>query len=713
MVAAVNRFWRTTLLTWVLLIALISSVFMLVGAVLDSATFGRHHLLIIGFNLVLLIILVILILGNLSALIYQRIKKKTGARLRMRLVGIFALLAVVPAIGIYSVSSWMLDRGMESWFSVGVEQALDDALSLSRYSLDTQVALQRSYLAPLVEDLNGAPDDLAVYLLNAHAREHPNSELVLFEADRKIIASAGSSAKLLPDLPSDDLLNQVGQRTPYYGVDPIQKRGLYVRLIVPVRGAADLREVRFLQVLYPFSARANTWAVSVQNTYQHYGELTYLRSALQNNFILVLTLVMLLGVFYAIWVAIVSARNLIRPIAELTDATHNIAQGDLKVRIKTRPKDELGQLVQSFNAMATHLSDAHNTNVHSKQMLEEQRDYLDTVLNNTLSGVLGLDENNILKKANPAASKILGIDWEQSIGQDFFAPSTQPIQQKFCDEIESNVREHLLEWEGRININVMGRYLALLCRGKILADGGQVIVFNDITQIEQAQRETVWGEVAKRLAHEIKNPLTPIQLSAEHLRNKLKGSLSEKELQFVNRSTHTIIEQVKAMRQLVDEFSQYSRPAETQFELLSLNTVVREVVDLYRGSHLQVQLHVPDEELYMLGSVSRLRQLLHNLLKNAEEAMHESGQREITVTVLKDPEDGRKIQLQVKDCGPGFAQDVMKNLFEPYATTKQKGKGLGLAIVKKIVEEHKGAIRVFNSAQGGAIVDVSFPCVEP
>lgn len=712
--ATVNKSWRTTLSAIVLAVLLVGSLLLLVSAVLDSATFERHLLTIFSFNIILFLVLVVLLIVNLGKLVSHRIKKKTGARVTLRLVIFFSLFAALPAVGIYSVSAWMIDRGMQSWFSVGVEQALEDALSLSRYSLDTQLQLHQSYIAKLVENLDEAPDDLARYLLGSYAQEHPISELVLFTADKKIISAVGGrNASLLPDLPSGDLLRQAIQERGYFGVDPIQKRGLYIRIIAPIRSNV-IGQGHFLQVLHPLSERANTWAVSVQETYQHYARIAYFRGLLQTNFLLVLTLVLLLGIIYAGWVAIIAARNLIRPLAELTDATQNISQGDLNVRITTSSKDEVGQLVESFNEMAQNLSEAHFASVQSKQLLEEQNSYLDTVLRNISSGVLGLAKSGVLKTANPVASKILGSDWESHVGAKLFSLSgDQTIQQKFCTQIEAKMQESYSEWEAQININAMGRYLSLLCRGKALADGEYVIVFNDITQVEQAQRETVWGEVAQRLAHEIKNPLTPIQLSAELLKKKLgKTTLSKQEMQWVDRSTHTIIEQVKAMKQMVDEFSQYARPAHLHLEVLSLSAIVREVTDLYRGSSMIVSLNIPSQDIYMLGSVSQLRQLLHNLLKNAEEAMHDVEESKAVITVETHSEDKSKITLRVEDCGPGFAQNVIKNLFEPYATTKQKGKGLGLAIVKKIAEEHKGTIQASNGEQGGAVIAINFPQIK-
>ena len=493
--AALNKSWRTVAAAFLLFVLLITSLTLLVGAVLDVAMFDRYHFEILIFNIALLLLLIALWLGSIVKLIYQRIKKKSGARLTARLVLIFVSFAALPAISVYSVSLWMNNEGMKAWLPAGIENALGDALALSRYALDTQLRLRESQVFELIDQLDEAPADLAAYLINAYVRKHPFSELALFTPERNIVAAAGSrSASLLPDLPPDDLVSQALQERGYSGVDPIQKRGLYIRIVVPIR-SDTLGQLRILQVLHPLSNRANIWAVSVQQAYKSYDRAIYFRGLLQNNFLIILTLVLLLGTLYAGWVAIISARRLIHPIVELTDATHNIAKGKLNVQIDTHSQDEVGQLVNSFNEMARNLEQAHNVSVQSKRQLEEQNSYLDAVLNNTASGVLGLAASSTkIKTANPAADKIFSVSWQQYIGQDLFSITDETLLlQKFCEHVKTKMQQAYEGWEEKININAAGRYLALLCRGKSLADGEYVIIFHDITQVEQAQRETVWG----------------------------------------------------------------------------------------------------------------------------------------------------------------------------------------------------------------------------
>ncbi len=710
MVIAVSHFRKVLLPAGALLLLLTISLFLLVSSVQDSAAFDRHHLKILSFNILLLLVFIILIVVNVGRLVYRRIKRRTGSRLTFKLTILFVIFALAPATVVYGVSLWMIDKGMSSWFSIDVEQALEDAISLSRHSLNTQLSLYKNEIVPLVEDLIGAPDDLAAYLINTYVAANRESEVVLLASDRRIVAAAsGIFPKLLPDLPSDEILRSVIGGEPYYGIDPIQARGLYARLVISLPPTRTMPELRILQLLYPVSERANTLAVSVQNTYRHYGQLSYLRNSLEDNFILALSLVLLSGIFYAVWVALVSARNLVRPVVKLTDATRAVAAGELEVKISKPSQDDLGLLVESFNEMTVRLSEARDSSARSREQLSNQHTYLYTVLGNISSGVLGLDARHVLKTVNRAASDILDIDLTELSEKSLFCKVDRPGFVHFRDHIKPYLENRNLEWETRFDLTSGGKYQSLICRGKVLPDGGCAIVFNDITQMEQAQRETAWGEVARRLAHEVKNPLTPIQLSAEHLSNKLSGKLAAKDKEFLERSTHTIIEQVKSMKQMVDEFSQYSRLTTPRPEILPMNTLVCEVVDLYHSGDYQITLKLLTEDLLVSGDASRLRQLLHNLLKNSEEALQENSSGEIIIVLRADQQSASKVVLAVSDNGPGFDPAVVKNLFEPYATTKLKGKGLGLAIVKKIVEEHNGKIRAFNLPQGGASVIVTLP----
>ena len=692
-------------ITLFLLLAI--SLLLLVGLISDVALFSRYQLWLLGFNLLLLVIFVVLVVINLGRLWRRYIQKRPGSRLAAKLAILFIGFALIPATVLYTFSIWLIDKEIESWFDVEVKSALNDALDLSRYSLKAQLNQYHKQLEPLIESLADAPDDLAAYLMNSHVESHDVGELLLLGSDQRIIASvsAGIATDLLPDMPSETILIQVVQGTPYLGIDPAQDGGFYARLVFALPAAETISESRILQVLYPVPQRINTLAAGVQNTYRRYDQLSYLRSGLQQNFIIVLTLVLLSAGVYAMWIAFFSTKLLMHPILRLTSATQAIAAGDLDTKIDISQRDDLGALVNSFNEMMHSLSEARDTRQRSQKQLENQRTYLHTVLANISSGVISLDRNLCVKTVNQAVIDMLGTSFEPLIDKSLFSETQDSAVVRFYGEIKPHLEDADGVWEEQFGLFVGNTYKQIICRGTKMPNGGYVIVLNDITQLIQAQRETAWGEVARHLAHEIKNPLTPIQLSTEQLSRKLAHKVSAEDAELLRRSTHTIIEQVKAMQGMVDEFSQYARPVPPSLKALEVNQLVIDIVDLYRSGKHRIDVELSPQKPLVSGDKSRLRQLLHNLLKNAIEAL-ESCDREgfILVATRINAERPELVDLEIQDNGPGFSDDVIKRLFEPYSTTKLRGKGLGLAIVKKIVEEHNGTIQVNHLKNGVSIV---------
>ncbi len=700
----------TALLIIILSVLLATSLALLAGLVNDSAMFDRYRHLLFGFNILLLTVFSVLIAGNMIALIRKLSRKQPGSRLTSKLTFLFVLLTLIPAAVLYMFSSWLIEEGVDSWFNVKIETALDDALDLSRHSLDTQLEQYRRLAEPMVAELNNTPDELASYVLSSLLEQSGASEMMLLGENQNVIASVGTDeASPLPELPPAEALSETSQGRPYLGIDPIENSGLFARLVFPLAQTETVTGTRLFQVLYPVSERVNTLAASVQGTYREYDRLFYLRDALKQMLIIVLTLVLLSSVLYAVWIAFYSAKRLMRPIVMLTNATRDVAEGKLGVQIDMPPRDDLGQLVDAFNEMTTCLAQARDADEHSQRLLEDQRAHLHTVLERIWSGVLSLDNEFKLTTANQAAEEILGVPFGKLLNRPLNSATDNPALNNLCGHLMPLLKSGDSEWEREFNLPIGEEYKTLICHGAIMSNGGYVVVFNDITAVVQAHRETAWEEVARRMAHEIKNPLTPIQLAAERLRSKLADNLQSDDADFVNRCTRTIVEQVESMKTMVNEFSQYARNLPSELTPLEINRVVREVCELYRSGapsfHLELELSA--ENPSVAGDEARLRQLLHNLLKNAAEALEGHDNARVTVATRVRHTTPAAVDVEVTDNGLGFQEDIMKRLFEPYVSSKPKGNGLGLAIVKKIVEEHNGKIKVSNLAGGGASVTVT------
>lgn len=695
-----RSFWPLAALFLLLAVSLL----LLAGLVSDAALFGQYQLWLLGFNVVLLVLFIILVSIGLVRLVRRVMEKRPGSRLAAKLAALFIVFALIPATVLYTFSTWLMGKGIESWFDIEVESALEDALDLSRYSLNAQLEQYRKQWQPFIGELTNAPDDLAVYLMNSHIQTSGASELLLLGNGQRIIASVSDSVRvgLLPDLPPDSVAMQVLQTgEPYLGVDEAQSGGLYARLVFALAATEAVPEARILQVLYSVPQRVNTLAGGVQKTYRRYDQIAYLRTGLNQNLIIVLTLVLLSAVFYAMWAAFFSTRRVMHPILRLTSATQAVAAGDLNTKIETTSRDDLGTLINSFNSMTSRLEEARDIREQNRQQLENQRSYLHTVLANVSSGVLSLDQDLRTKTTNQAIVEMIGTSEKNLLGITLSA-ADNPAVARFYQAIQPELEGAADTWEKQFSLLVGDSYRYFICRGTRMPNGGYVIVLNDITQVVQAQRESAWGEVARHLAHEIKNPLTPIQLSTEQLSKKLHSKLAIEDAGLLQRSTRTIIEQVKAMKSMVDEFSQYSRPAPPHLEPVEANRLVKDITDLYRSDRYRLELDLDAQNPNVSGDKSRLRQLLHNLLKNAVEALENHTRDGVIRIATRTARDA--VELEVRDNGPGFSKPARERFFEPYMTTKPKGKGLGLAIVKKIVEEHNGAIQVLHPDDGGVSI---------
>ena len=677
---------------------------------------GADYTLLLGLNIALAAALLLLIAFQLSRLFKQMRARVIGSRLTLRLLGAFALMAITPGVIVYAVSVNFLTHSIESWFNVKVEAALEGGVRLGQSSLDAMLADLKQKGDGMALNLAFQPTNAQLTVLNDLREKSGVQDAVLLTMQGKILAfSSNDATSFLPDTPSLDQLRQARQKD--FGIiEPIAGKGLYLRALVPVNMNDIGGETRILQLLQPVPKQLSNTAEAVQNVYQDYQELSLSRESLKQVFALTLTLVLMLAMLTAVSVAFVLSRRLSAPLGVLAEGTRAIARGDYETILPVHGNDELGVLVQSFNSMTKQLGEAKQAAERNRARVEAARGYLETILAHLSSGVLALNDKGELRTYNLTASNILGVVLGHFSGRPFAELGKEfPHLQNLIDAILLNATDTKVnEWQSEIEIVTTQGQRTLLLRGTRLpysADSGYLVVFDDITTMVQAQRNAAWGEVARRLAHEIKNPLTPIQLSAERIEHKLSAKLDEADSEMLKRATGTIITQVDAMKTMVNEFSEYARAPVLNLIHLDLNKLVQDVLELYQPSGVGLKVNLSKQSLDVLGDATMLRQVLHNLLQNAQDALDGIEEPVIEVTTVK---GANQVQLSVTDNGAGFPMEIMSRAFEPYMTTKRHGTGLGLAIVKKIVEEHQGTITIENvkaesAHQTGAIVLVSLP----
>ncbi len=649
-------------------------------------------------------ILVGLIGVNLYSLSRQLKKKEAGSRLTTRMLMLFVLQALAPAAIVFYFSVQFLNQGINSWFNVEIDRAMDDALELSQVSLDQRIRWHIKQTRVAADSLANKSETLTALEILAWRETLEAVELSVFSGQGRIIASSSiNPSDILPQLPDEQVWLQIRQNNQFFSIDSTQEEML-IRVIVNV--AND--EPRFLQSLYSVPVRIADLADSIEFAYVRFQEMTFLRNSLKTSFSLTLSLVLLLSLLASIWLAFIIIRNIIAPVKALVKGTQSVAEGHYHQKLEVKSQDDLGFLVESFNMMTERISQSRDEAREASFEVESQKAYLETILGNLTAGVISFDSQYKIRTANQAAYRILHIPVSHFIEHDLTEVAhSHPDLEELLHQLQILLEQADEIWEERIAfLGVSGRQ-ELLCRGTPLfsQSGGRmgaVVVFDDVTDLIQAQKNAAWGEVARRLAHEIKNPLTPIQLSAERLQLKLSAELSERSAEMLQRSSRTIIQQVEAMKRMVDDFTAYAKPSKKQVRQIELLELVQEVLHLY-AMQGQAEIRLEHDKSVTLVDVDpdNIRQVLHNLIKNALEAMNYQGQIDISLkTVLRN--SARFVEVGIYDQGTGLNHDQIQSIFEPYVTTKAKGTGLGLAIVKKIIEEHGGVIWVDTSYQQGA-----------
>jgi len=697
-----------------LMIALFVALNLMSGAVQNSEDLNRTFLPLLFLVLLGLLILAVMVIVNVIKLVRHHRRQAAGSRLTSRILIRFVLLSLLPVGVVYYYSLGFLLHGIDSWFDVEVDRAMKDAIALNQASLDLNQRVLLKYSEQLLASLEDDATAALALSLETLRRQAGALEALFLGPGGEVLGYANEDpTQLVPDHPHREILQRVRPGANYVGLETRAGGELVVRVLV----ADSIDHSPRLQLVFPTSEHISGLSQRLEDAYNRYAELAYLRQSLKLSFSVTLSLVLGFGLMAALIAAFHTARRLVAPVADIARGTRVVAAGDYEQQLPVpRHDDELAFLVTSFNAMTQRIAQARNTADRSQRAVESQRSYLETVLGRLSSGVVSIDPVQRLRTANPAASHILGLSLAEMQEQDLAGLTRRHPQVLRWVE---TVQEHLndpKEWRTEITLFGGEGRQVLLCRGSPLLrpDGdeyGHVVVFDDITTLIRAQRDAAWGEVAHRLAHEIKNPLTPIQLSAERLRHKLLPKLQDRDADIVDRATHTIITQVEAMQGMVNDFSSYARTPKRETELLGLDTLVAEVMDLYRSagssSHLELRLEAPG--VLIMGDPRRLRQVIHNLVKNAQEAVESCAEPHILVATSQvEHAEQHSVELWVQDNGGGIDEALLGTIFDPYVTTKSKGTGLGLAIVKKIIEEHGGIIWVEN-VDTGARLTARFP----
>ena len=637
-----------------------------------------------------------------------------GAKLTTRLVLFFTLIAVLPGLFVYVVSVQFLGKSIESWFDVRVEKALEGGLNLGRSGLDNslkELTKKTQFIALLLaekrpEQYQGALEQLV--------DEAIAQEAALFSTKGNVVAFSSSGSARLPNLPDSEVLRLALDKGEYAVIDAIPEKGLTLRVLVTVNSNTHRGGRYVLQFTQPVPKQVEADAEMVQAVYRDYQELTLSRLGLKRLYAITLTLSLLVVLLTAVSAAFFISGRLGASLEALAEGTRAVAQGDFTGQHPIQSSDELGALTGLFNQMTRQLFEAKQASEQQQREVEGAKIYLESVLTHLSSGVLALDEELRLRSVNTSAAQILGAPLQEmqrmSLSQ---IAEKYGLLKSFCQTVTEAFGETTNgEWQRQIERMSKNGNQILLMRGTRLPQGGEagyVVVFDDISHLLQAERQAAWGEVARRLAHEIKNPLTPIQLSAERLQHKLGSKLEEGDAQLLQRATQTIVSQVAAMKNMVSDFANYARGPALKLSHLDMHKLIREVLGLYEANAIPIMLKLEAPHSEVNGDATRLRQVFHNLLQNAQDALQGVAQPQITLSTRM--QDG-EIHLHVEDNGAGFPGSVLARAFEPYMTTKTKGTGLGLAIVKKIVEEHGGRISIENSANGGARIYIGLPLIE-
>ncbi len=710
-------------------ITLISSVLMIsliiMSQILQNASsFADTYSSLLFFTLAGIGVVLFVLFRTLWMLRKQYKRKTPGIKITLRLTLASTLMIGIPTAIIFYFSLMFIQQGINQWFDVKTETALANASALVRMSLDNSTRDRLKLTQAMIDERGNLLVTSPVIEVNRLRSLLDAQEVALYHSNQQLIAFSSEEDIILPEPPGDNLFQQVRQKKTYAAVET--RAGLtsddqFIRVIVPFSDL-DLSGTYALQVIFLIPQSMTMLAESVTAASAQYKELSYLKGPLITSFTLILSMVFLLTLVTAILFTIQAVQNFTKPIQTLARGTRAVSKGDYSVKMPIKENDEFGDLTQSFNDMIQRIAQARNEIKLGHQQTEVQKLYLQAIIKNLTSGVLTLDMNLRIRTSNDVANQIFNLDFSNYTGQHFehllYQDENLPQLVEFFSKISPLLKHSDKSWSLQYEFASQYGQKILMIHGSTLPSmdkkiGGYVIVIDDITELVQAQLNAAWSDVARRLAHEIKNPLTPIQLSAERLQFKLDSELTGQSKALLERMTYTIIEQVSTMKNLVQAFSDYANTPEVLLEETDLNQLITDIAVMYQDPSAKwtLQLNLMEHCPVILADKARLRQLFHNLIKNAIEATENTILPDIQIKTYC--EDQESVIVQVSDNGPGIAEEAQKWIFEPYATDKPKGSGLGLAIVRKIVEEHHGQITLNSTPGSDTCFIIRFPCLTP
>ncbi|HSV48563.1 MAG TPA: ATP-binding protein [Ramlibacter sp.] len=720
--------WAVAVGAFVMVAIGIVLMFLLTQATNNRELYERNYGRLFIINMVVAGVLLLVIAWVVVRLASRLRRGKFGSRLLVKLAAIFALVGFLPGLMIYVVSYQFVSRSIESWFDVKVEGALDAGLSLGRTTLDTLANDLANKTRAAATQLSETPDTSAGLVLERLREQLSANDLILWSGSGQLIASAGSSRfQLNPERPTAQQLRTVRSQRALAVIEGLDEPSAAGNARIKAMAAVAppslglLAEPRVLQATQSLPSTLVANAIAVQEANREYQERALAREGLRRMYIGTLTLSLFLAVFGAILLAVILGNQLARPLLLLAAGVREVAAGDLSPKPALQGKDELGGLTRSFADMTQQLADARGAVEKSMGQLDSARANLQTILDNLTAGVIVLDAAGRIVSANPGATRILRVPLAACESQrledvESLQAFGAAVRAQFDDFMNERRQHGLDHWQQSFELNPpqpgspQSNAITLVARGAEMPGDARLLVFDDISEIVSAQRAQAWAEVARRLAHEIKNPLTPIQLSAERLEMKLEGKLVEPERAMVAKSVRTIVDQVDAMKRLVNEFRDYARLPAAVLKPVDLNVLIADVLHLYEregvqsgSAHVPVRMELAPQCPPVLGDAQQLRQVIHNLLQNAQDATEGSGSRGEVLVQTRWNEANRRVRLVVQDTGTGFPEHILKRAFEPYVTTKARGTGLGLAVVKKIADEHGARIDLKNREVDGAI----------